>query len=230
MYDKSISWTICNQLQLLRSKSGVCVARTSEVANFCNGVLITRGFAKGVSRTVSPRFFLKMKRKKRKKTEKTEENGKNGKKRKKTEENGKKRKKRKKSEPEKTEENGKKRKETEKKRKETERNGQKRKETEQTEENGKKRKTSEPEKTEKNGRKRKKTEKTEKIGSDTVSATPFAKPRITYIDPPLQIFLGGFQWFSLMGEISIIVVVRAPVAILILCFLREILIEILYKL
>ena len=40
-----------------------------------------RGFAKGVSRTVSPRFLLKMKRKK-----------KNGKKRKKTEKNGKNRK------------------------------------------------------------------------------------------------------------------------------------------
>ena len=84
-----------------------------------------RGFAKGVSRTVSPRFFLKMKRKK------TEENGKkrkkterNGKKRKKTERNGTNGRKRKKNE-----ENGKK---TRKKRKKTEENGKKRKKSEAT--------------------------------------------------------------------------------------------------
>ena len=63
-------------------------------------LVAVRGFEKGVSRTVSPRF-LKMKRKKKKK-KKTEENRrkrkKTEKKRKETEENGRKRKKRKNSE------------------------------------------------------------------------------------------------------------------------------------
>ena len=79
-----------------------------------NDPVKNRGFAKGISRTVSPRFFLKMKRKKREKTE-----------------NGRKRKNR-----------------NPKKKAEKEKNG-----------NGKNRK------------------KTEKIGSDTVPATPFAKSR-----------------------------------------------------
>ena len=68
----------------------------------------------------------------------------------------------------KTEKNGRKRKKTErngKKRKKTEKNGRKRKR--KNSKNGKK--------TEKNGRKRKKRKKTEKIGSDTVPATPFPK-------------------------------------------------------
>ena len=57
--------------------------------------------------------------------------------------------------------NGKKRKKTEKKRKKTERK------------QGKEGK---------NGRKRKKTGKKEKIGSDTIPATPFAKPRNTWLE------------------------------------------------
>ena len=56
-------------------------------------------------------------------------------------------------------------------------------ETEKTEENGKKRKKTEK-KQGKNGTNRKKRKKTKKIGSDTVPATPFAKPRKNRIANP----------------------------------------------
>ena len=72
----------------------------------------TRGFAKGVSRTVSPRFFSENETEKKngKKRKKTEKNGKKRNKRKTTEKNGRKQK----ENTEKTEENGRKRKKTEK--------------------------------------------------------------------------------------------------------------------
>ena len=87
----------------------------------------SRGFAKGVSRTVSLGFFSE------------NETEKNGRKTEKTEENGKK-----------------KRKKTEKKRKKREKIGIPQKQ-----------------------QKRKKRKETGKIGSDTVPATPFAKPRFS---------------------------------------------------
>ena len=80
-------------------------------------IRITLCFAKGVSRTLSPRFFLRMKRtkKKRKKTER------------KRSPNGKKRKKRKKKrkETEQMEENGKKQKKTERKQENKQKSGKK---------------------------------------------------------------------------------------------------------
>ena len=137
---------------------------------------------KGLANGVSPFFSENETEKNGKKRKKTEENGK---KRKETEKNGrngkngKKRKNRNPKKQQKRKKKGKKRKKNGKKRKKQKKNGKngtngrKRKKTEENgKKTGKKRK-----KTEENGRKRK---KTEKIGSDTVPATPFAKPRVVH--------------------------------------------------
>ena len=124
------------------------VTCTMLIGSFCQWALrlallsvIYRGFAKGVSRTVSPRFFFEKRTKKNgRKRKKTEENGKKQKEKEKTEENGKNGKKEKIG-TRKNSKNGTKRKETEKKRKKTERKQGK------TEKNGRKRK--------KNGKNRK---------------------------------------------------------------------------
>ena len=78
---------------------------------------------------------------------------------------------------------------------ETEENGKKRKKTEKNGKNRNPKKTAkkekkETEKTEENGKKRKKMEenrkKSEKIGSDTVPATPFAKSRLWAAEEDLR--------------------------------------------